>query len=107
MYGGQCGDCLDRNNKSYKRRLRFEVIAKYGGMCRCCGEDNLEFLVIDHVNGGGNQERMDVGGGYRLYRLLRDREYSEDYQVLCCNCNHAKAYSDVCPHQATAKSLVG
>lgn len=52
-----------RHNKylrEYTKRLRLQLINNYGGICTCCGESNVYFLTIDHVNGGGNKHRKTV-----------------------------------------------
>lgn len=94
--------CVVCNDFEWGRRIRIkqEVITKYGGSCRCCGEDNVMFLSLDHVNGGGTKERSEdrlLGG--RLYRTLRKLPVDPKYQVMCYNCNFAKGDRGVCPHQ--------
>jgi hypothetical protein len=39
------------------RKDRELCLKHYGSKCNCRGEDRDEFLAIDHINGGGNQER--------------------------------------------------
>lgn len=89
--------------KRYRDKIRVEVIGHYGGKCVCCGEDRIEFLNIDHINGGGNAHRKKVMGfnaaGWPFYRWLRKNNYPEGFQVLCWNCNMAKAHFGICPHQ--------
>jgi hypothetical protein len=69
----------------------------YGGQCVCCGEAELAFLVMDHVNGGGSRARGT--STYTEWRRML-REYpSSEYQVLCANCNMAKERKEGCPHQ--------
>ena len=80
------------------QKVKAEVINHYGGKCNCCSEDRLVFLVIDHVNGGGHKEHQVVGHGTVFYRWLRKNNYPTDnYQVLCHNCNFAKRLGK-CPH---------
>src|SRR3990167_4100247 len=46
-----------------RMRLRMQVMRHYGGdppMCACCGETELDFLTIDHINGGGRKHREVV-----------------------------------------------
>lgn len=86
------------NHQNHRRRLREEVISKYGGLCACCGETEIKFLCIDHVNGGGNEERRNTKASSFYYRLKRD-PVSPDYQVLCHNCNFAKTAYGKCPHK--------
>ncbi len=77
----------------YRRRLRLDVLKAYGGdppTCACCGETTLEFLNVDHVNGGGHEQRRQLFGknvGSRFYQWLRSNDYPPGYRVLCSNCN--------------------
>jgi hypothetical protein len=97
---------LDSNNKS-RYKLRFSLLSHYSKgkmVCACCGEDHIEFLTIDHVNGGGNAHRRSIGNGRTasgdvFYYWLRDNNYPPGFQVLCHNCNHAKTACGGCPHQ--------
>lgn len=83
--------------QAYWQRIKVEVIAHYGGKCECCGEMEMVFLTIDHINGGGRQHRKETGSF--LYQWLRRNGYPEGFQVLCFNCNFAKANGG-CPHHA-------
>jgi len=80
----------------YRRNLRASVIEAYGGKCDCCGETHIEFLVIDHIDGGGRQHRKSLGS--YIYKWLRDQGYPAGFRVLCHNCNCAFAYYGSCPH---------
>lgn len=84
-------------SRQYGRRLRETVLAAYGGVCVCCGEATYEFLAIDHVNNDGKQHRQEVGGG--VYEDIKRRGFPPGFQVLCHNCNLAKAFYGECPHQ--------
>ena len=83
----------------YYYRLQDKVIKAYGGyVCAWCGIDEPTVLCIDHVENNGNQHRKQLGsgknksaGGGRFYRWLIENGYPTGYQVLCMNCNHAKA----------------
>ena len=86
-------------HKQYNRELKELVIKTYGGRCTCCGERELDFLCIDHLNGGGTQHRFKVGLGSRFYHWLKKQGFPPDYQVLCYNCNMGKESPDGCPHQ--------
>jgi len=77
------------SNKS-KWKLRLNVIKGYGGKCELCGEDNPHSLTIDHIDGGGSEERRVLGGWYKIYEKLRDENYPRNnYRLLCYNCNCA------------------
>jgi len=80
--------------------LRREVIEAYGGHCACCGEGTFEFLELDHVHNNGAAARRLYGDAYRR---ARETGYPACYQILCSNCNHAKARFGRCPHRAGAQ----
>ena len=81
-------------------KLKDEVFSAYGGYkCNCCGETIVEFLVIDHIDGGGTEHRKNVVGT-GIYRWLRQNGFPEGFQVLCCNCNWGrKFHNGICPHK--------
>ncbi len=75
-----------------QRRLRLFII--YGGKCANCPEKDFAKLDIHHVEGGGNLDRKDAGGGSNSLRDLL--KYFEQYgrpkeglELLCLSC-HAK-----------------
>ena len=79
-----------------------EVLNYYsnGSMsCNCCGERELEFLSIDHIDNDGYKHRKTQGLGTGLYKWLRRNEFPKGFQVLCMNCNFGKWKKGVCPHQ--------
>jgi hypothetical protein len=86
-------------------RVKFEGIEAYGGKCVCCGESEQKFLTIDHIN---ERDEGDVWTGKRLWAKLKSLGYPKDnYQLLCFNCNWAKYYYGVCPHQTKYKTDFG
>jgi hypothetical protein len=78
----------------YRQQLRLkykiEVLTYYGkGKLACveCGESRPLCLSIDHINGGGNKHRKELGHKKsNIYRLLKLQGYPEGYQTLCMNC---------------------
>ena len=91
------------SNRKYFRELRRQALVAYGGedpSCACCGQFGIEFLAIDHINGGGTKHRDTVGLGARFFIWLKSQEYPTGYQVLCHNCNSAKGVRSECPHKA-------
>jgi len=83
-----------------KNRLKEQIYAHYGKRCVCCDETMLEFLTIDHVNGDGNIDRRNNLRGNSLYKKIINEGFSEDYQILCMNCNFGKKMTGtICPHQ--------
>lgn len=125
-YGCRCERCVTAKRESTKRTseknraknsLRFRgyaakekvmVFQAYGGVvCRCCGENEIKFLSLDHVFNDGYAERDKSNrrkGGVPLYRRLRKLGYPDKhrYQVLCMNCNFGKKINKgTCPHDKT------
>ncbi len=101
------GTAYRRNNRDKcrkgvaraNRRVREEVISKYGNLCRCCGETNSLFLSIDHINNDGASRRDEQGTGWGLCYWIKRNNYPDDFQILCMNCNTGKARNKgVCPH---------
>jgi hypothetical protein len=98
--------CRERKKEAYKAtekairvRTRLKVIEAYGGRCTCCGESQPEFLCIDHIYGGGNEQRRTGLIATRFYRFLIKNNFPKDtYQLLCHNCNLAKGFYGECPH---------
>jgi len=81
-------------SKIRKQRIRrfkekIEVLKHYGGECVCCGETEIRFLTIDHIDGGGTKQRNDIRGT-NFYYFLKKNNYPSGYQILCANCNMAK-----------------
>jgi hypothetical protein len=89
-------DNLDMVRKKERDRLiqiRIDVLQHYSGeekpFCNICGEDHLEFLEIDHENGGGRKHRREIKLS-TIYNWLKINNYPEGYQVLCSSCNNKK-----------------
>lgn len=84
--------------RAKRRQLRLLAFAAYGGaQCQCCGETHVEFLGIDHVDGGGTRHRSTIAKYF--YRWLQDQGYPPGFRVLCHNCNMARGFYGHCPHE--------
>jgi hypothetical protein len=96
--------------REFRRRTRLDVLEHYGGSppsCACCGETIRQFLTLDHINGGGNNHRREMGGATELYLWLKRRGYPEGFRVLCFNCNAGRHWNGgVCPHQANCSTIL-
>ncbi len=87
------------SGRRWHQKVKMEVLCHYGGSlpkCACCGETLIEFLSIDHINGGGNKERKEMGN---TYDHIRRNNFPPGYRVLCMNCNFALGHFGYCPHQ--------
>lgn len=87
--------------RARRARIRAVVIEKYGGRCECCGEADPAFLTIDHKNNDGRQERAikNLSSGGAFYASLVKGPPRDDLRILCWNCNCARHYHGVCPHE--------
>ena len=93
-------DKFKARQKVYRERVKSEVLAHYGGVCKCCGEDEPVFLSIDHIKGDGAKARKHMkASGISFYTWLQKNDYPQGFQVLCYNCNLAKRTGDECPHR--------
>lgn len=118
----KCKACYYLHNLEQKRayfarkrdELKAEVIGHYGGICFCCGEANIRFLTLDHVNNDGGAQRKANPkiqlGGRQFYYWLRQHGYPAEMelQVACFNCNCGRQYNSnqgVCPHEEERQSL--
>jgi len=84
----------EHNLKTSERRksVRLEVLMHYSNktmQCKKCGERHIEFLEIDHINGGGSKHRRNENIG-SMYHYLWSNDFPEGYQILCSNCNIKK-----------------
>lgn len=94
----KCRILEGERTKRYSRNKRRIVLDRYGGKCMCCGESQYEFLTIDHINNDGAAHRKSVGNNAICLWLIRNN-FPDGFQVLCWNCNAAKQFHSVCPHQ--------
>lgn len=91
----------------WRENLRRQVFGHYSNhtfKCACCGESETDFLVIDHIEGSGNEHRRTLFGqinvgGYKMHRWLVKEGFPEGFQVLCANCNTSKGKHGVCVHK--------
>lgn len=83
-----------------RQRLKKEVFDHYGRKCSCCGEPCIQFLTIDHIEGGGTKHRKVVGrSSADFHNWLIKNGFPTGFQVLCFNCNCAKGIYGKCPHE--------
>jgi len=87
---------------NYKRKI--DCFNAYGGcICKCCGEKEIGFLSLDHVENDGADERRKLKK-QNIYQYLKNNKYPDKhrYQVLCMNCQYGKKLNNgVCFHKTT------
>ena len=93
-------------------KLKKDIVAYYSNgkmQCNCCGEQEIKFLTIDHINNDGNEHRKVIGikrtsAGQSFYFWLKRNNYPKGFQILCYNCNCGKAKNNgICPHKSNYK----
>src|SRR2546428_625334 len=88
-----------REHAAYCKR-KLIVLAHYSNspvQCKCCGESEILFLTLDHINGGGTQQRKKIRGIF--YRWIIAHGYPTGFRVLCLNCNMGRYLNGgKCPH---------
>lgn len=85
--------------RDYSRKIRIECLLHYGNgdpKCVCCGEKELKFLALDHIEGGGTKHRKGLGN---ISNWAKSNGFPPIFQILCHNCNCAKGYYGFCPHE--------
>ncbi len=98
-----CSECsrarmIFTNKKRIEARLA--VFSHYGMQCACCGESNLGFLTLDHINNDGWKYRNEDGIRYPDYSGVIKAGFPSDLQTLCFNCNCGKSRcKGTCPHK--------
>jgi hypothetical protein len=96
-------DLIQEKNRKRQGTMRQKIFTHYGGPdphCICCGEMHSEFLTVDHINGGGNKHREQIGQG-GLYGWLIKNNFPDGFRILCLNCNWSIGVRGYCPHQKT------
>lgn len=91
------------NSKYAKKRRIMDkllIIDHYSNglmLCSCCSENEVCFLTLDHINGGGGKHRRVTPN---LYRNLVIQGFPEGYAILCLNCNMGRYLNGgICPHK--------
>lgn len=92
----------------YRLKCKSEALIHYGGnppKCACCGETEIRFLTIDHINNDGAEHRRKMCGSH-IYEWLKWNHFPEGYQVMCWNCNCGRQYNNgICPHKESIQLM--
>jgi 5-methylcytosine-specific restriction endonuclease McrA len=75
------------SQRKYLQSIRKQVIELLGGKCVNCGCDNFNALEINHINGGGNEEKRHIGGKQFYLNILSGRRPRNDLEITCIVCN--------------------
>jgi len=102
----QCKVCTAERSKK-DLFIKLQVLQAYGNKCVCCGEGEIDFLAIDHINNDGHKDRQDGhSGGISFYRRIIKNGFPSDLQILCHNCNWSKHVNNgKCIHQIKREAI--
>ena len=81
--------------KIQRESIKTEALAHYSKQslgCAFCGESEIEFLTIDHIEGRKNTNHPKKLDGDHLYFWLKKNNFPSGFQTLCFNCNSAKEF---------------
>lgn len=86
----------------YYKYTRIPTLEKFSNRvikCVKCGENNIFFLAVDHVKGGGNKHVSTFGTRWKYAKWLKEHAPIIDFQVLCHNCNILKHRNGELDHE--------
>jgi hypothetical protein len=83
-----------RTGKVLRVKQRIAVLTHYSNgtnACVKCGFSDIRALCLDHINGGGTEQRRKFKNGGNVWLWLARHNFPHGYQILCANCNTIKA----------------
>jgi len=89
--------------RSWRGKIKLEMVAAYGGKCTCCGEAEPAFLTIEHKKRDGPAHRKELcrNFGSDFYKALKKKGWPKrGLTLFCMNCNFASRYGKKCPHKS-------
>jgi hypothetical protein len=78
-YGARYHNLVPEGNE-----LRAIILQAYGGVCVCCGCEDVDQLTLDHI------EPVRGGTRRKFLALWRAGFPKDNLQVMCAPCNTAK-----------------
>ena len=90
--------------REWRRNRKLTVLSHYSSSppeCACCGETEIDFLSLDHINNDGSKHRRETGTRGGIYSWVIKNNFPPLFQVLCMNCNFSKAHNKehICAHK--------
>lgn len=82
---------VNEQNRKRTYELRMAVIAKLGGSCSECGNQDSRVLQIDHIGGGGSVDRATKHRTTLWNEILNGKN---GFQLLCANCHCIKTFEN-------------
>jgi hypothetical protein len=98
---------IQKTNYIQHLNRRLKVIKKYSNdncKCECCGNDDIDVLCLDHIDGGGNAHRRELEG-QNLTDWIIQNDYPDGFRILCENCNKSLGHYGYCPHSPSPQQI--
>lgn len=95
-FAAVCKECKWQRDLDLKRKF----VDGYGGKCTCCGENEIRFLTLEHINHDGKEHRKNSGGNTGMWLEIIKQGFPPQYTVLCFNCNCSEGQGKPCPHKS-------
>jgi hypothetical protein len=87
-----------RKDRLYAK-FRYFFFKEFDFKCQCCGESDIRFLTLEHVQQDGYKDRGL--SPIQLYRKAFEEKYDRSkWSCLCWNCNCATNHHKICPHKS-------
>lgn len=94
-YCKECRKFLSLERREIERIIALQIYSNRHMKCEICGNENIDILTIDHVDGGGYKHRKDNSIKGQFVRWLKRNNYPKGYRVLCWNCNHKERLNNI------------
>lgn len=92
------------NSRVPDPQYKLAILEHYGKKCKCCSEECIALLTVDHENDNGIEHKRNGKNRYKgqdLYRHLIRLGYPDGIQILCFNCNIGRRNNKgICPHNS-------
>lgn len=94
---GRRNICEQCRNLRKKLSSWLGFLRHFNFICQCCGESDIRFLTVDHVQNDGYKDSPITT---TVLRKAKEEGYPRDkYNLLCWNCNCGRAKNNgICPH---------
>ena len=89
---------INETERERRAKLKADALFAYSegdAHCLHCGEQNSEFLTLDHISGRESMGHAKDVKGHTLYSLLKREGYPPGMQILCWNWNEIKGKIDM------------
>lgn len=96
-----------KNERGRASRYWQIILDHFGAYCHCCGEEERDFLTLEHIKRNGSAHRKSKGSIGSVYMDVINSGFAKDeYTIYCMNCNWSRRRGRKCPHERSILTLV-